>query len=145
VKSAARDAFLILAATAREQYHRWTATINLMELSAEDGMELIFERYRQQLANEALPPILLTQFELHVGRGYQALGDEESASTWLERALATATKHSFNRFVFAAEAALSASPVVRTNAPGEADLDLPRDIKRIAAELSEMRRLSGVR
>ena len=144
VKSAARDAFLILAATAREQYHRWTATINLMELSAEDGMELIFERYRQQLANETLPPILLTQFELHVGRGYQALGDEESASTWLERALATATRHSLNRFVFAAEAALSDGPKVRTVAPVESTLDLPRDIKRIAAELSQMRRLSGV-
>ena len=32
VKSAARDAFMIIAATAREQYLRWTATINLMEL-----------------------------------------------------------------------------------------------------------------
>jgi len=144
VKSAARDAFLILAATAREQYHRWTATINLMELSAEDGMELIFERYRQQLANEALPPILLTQFELHVGRGYQALGDEESASEWLQRAVATATRHSFNRFVFAAEAALNERPAARSSTPVETTLDLPRDIKRIAAELSEMRRLSGV-
>jgi tetratricopeptide (TPR) repeat protein len=144
VKSAARDAFLILAATAREQYHRWTATINLMELSAEDGMQINFERYRQQLVNVALPPILLTQFELHVGRGYQALGDEESASTWLERALATATHHAFNRFVFAAEAALSASPAVRTNAPVESARDFPRDIQRIATELSEMRRLSGV-
>ena len=144
VKSAARDAFLILAATAREQYHRWTATINLMELSAEDGMELIFERYRHQLANASLPPVLLTQFELHVGRGYQALGDEESASTWLERALATATRHSFNRFVFAAETALSAKPVPRTNAPVESTLELPRDIQRIATELRELRRLSGI-
>ena len=144
VKSAARDAFLVLAATAREQYHRWTATINLMELSAEDGMELMFERYRQQLTNEALPPLLLTQFELHVGRGYQALGNTESACTWLERALATATRHSFNRFVFAAETALSEAPKLRTRAPVESAPDLPRDIKRIAAELSEMRRLSGV-
>lgn len=143
VKSAARDAFLILAATAREQYHRWAATINLMELSAEDGMELMFERYRQQLTNEALPPILLTQFELHVGRGYQALGDDEAASTWLERALATATRHSFNRFVFAAEEALQTKPTVHPSAPVESAIDIPRDIQLIAAELSQMRRLSG--
>ena len=144
VKSAARDAFLILAATAREQYHRWAATINLMELSAEAGMELLFERYRQQLANEALPPILLTQFELHVGQGYQALGDEEAASTWLERALATAEQHSFNRFVFAAEEALNTKLPVRTAPPVESTLELPRDVLQIASELSHMRRLSGI-
>lgn len=145
VKSAARDAFLILAATAREQYHRWAATINLMELSAEDGMEIMFERYRQQLANEPLPPVLLTQFELHVGKGFQALGDEEAASLWLERALVTATRHSFNRFVFAAEAALQTRPAIQSNAPVECSVDVPRDVQRIAVELSQMRRLAGIR
>lgn len=144
VKSAARDAFLILAATAREQYHRWAATINLMELSAEDGMEVMFERYRHQLADAALPPILLTQFELHVGKGYQALGDDEAATTWLERSLATATQHSFNRFVFAAEEALQAKPATRSGIPAESAIDLPQDVQRIAAELRQMRRLSGV-
>ena len=145
VKSAARDAFLILAATAREQYHRWVATINLMELSAEDGMELMFERYRQQLTNEALPPILLTQFELHVGKGYQALGDDDAASTWFERALATATRHSFNRFVFAAEEALQSRPALRPGAPVESGVDVPRDVQLIANEINQMRRLAGIR
>ncbi len=144
VKSAARDAFLILAATAREQYHRWTATINLMELSAEEGMELMFERYRQQLTNEALPPILLTQFELHVGKGYRALGDGEAASTWLARAMATATRYSFHRFVFAAEEALNTKPAVASTSPVDAALDISRDVQRIATELSQMRRLTGV-
>ena len=144
VKSAARDAFLVLAATAREQYHRWVATINLMELSAEDGMELIFERYRQQLGSAPLPPILLAQFELHVGKGYQALGDDEAASTWLTRALDTATRHSFNRFVFAAEEAMNANPAVRSTSPVESELALPREVQRIAAEVKQMRRLSGI-
>ena len=143
VKSAARDAFLILAATAREQYQRWAATINLMELSAEDGVELQFERYRQHLVSADLPPILLTQFELHVGRGYQMLGDTNTAKDWLERALATASKHNFNRFVFAAEQALlstSASRRARVQAPA---IDIPRDVERIAVAISEMRRLTG--
>ena len=42
MKSAARDAFLIIAATAREQYLRWTATINLMELAGDAGVRLQF-------------------------------------------------------------------------------------------------------
>ena len=144
VKSAARDAFLILAATAREQYQRWAATINLMELSAEDGMELQFERYRQQLGSAELPPILLTQYELHVGTGYQMLGDNDAARSWFERALETASQHSFNQFVFAAEVAIreSASPrKERTPAPA---FDIPRDVERIASELSDLRRLTGV-
>jgi hypothetical protein len=90
VKSAARDAFLILAATAREQYQRWVATINLMELAAEERVSIQFERYRQQLASAKLPPLLQTQFELHVGRGYQTFGDLAAARTWLQRAVHTA-------------------------------------------------------
>ena len=115
-----------------------------MELSAEDGMELIFERYRQQLGSAPLPPILLAQFELHVGKGYQALGDDEAASTWLTRALDTATRHSFNRFVFAAEEAMNANPAVRSTSPVESELALPREVQRIAAEVKQMRRLSGI-
>ena len=141
VKSAARDAFLILAATAREQWQRWVATINLMELSASDAVELQFERYRQQLASADLPPILRTQFELHVGRGYQQFGHFIEANTWLERALATASAHSFNHLVFEAEAALQSNtgkpPVDRTATA----FDIPRDVKMIATEQRKLRRL----
>ena len=144
VKSAARDAFLILATTAREQYQRWAATINLMELSAEDGMEIQFERYRQQLSSADLPPILLTQFELHVGKGYQALGDTDAAKDWLERALETASLHSFNTFVFAAEEALGAISAPRTSKVCAPAFDIPRDVERIATELRNLRRLTGV-
>lgn len=144
VKTAARDAFLILAATASEQYQRWVATINLMELSAEDGAELQFERYRQQLSNAGLPPNLLTQFELHVGKGYMQLGDTQAATTWLRRALATATTHAFNRFVFAAEEALGQAAMPRRTRQPAAPVDIPRDVERIAAELGELCRLTGV-
>ncbi|MDB4914407.1 MAG: hypothetical protein JWM95_2051, partial [Gemmatimonadetes bacterium] len=142
LKSAARDAFLILAATAREQYQRWAATINLMELSAEDGAELQFERYRQQLAATDLPPILGTQFELQVGLGYQVLGYRDAAGLWLERALETASLHSYNRFVFAAEAALADNQVARRHTPTHVHtipFDIPRDVELIAEELTELR------
>ncbi len=145
VKSAARDAFLILAATAREQYQRWAASINLMELSAEDGMELQFERYRQQLAAAALPPLLQTQFELHAGRAYQVFGRGDQARDWLGRAHASATRHAFNHLVFAAEEALAANETAGRRVWQEpAAFDIPRDLKSIIQDLREMRILSAV-
>ena len=142
VKSAARDAFLILAATAREQWQRWVATINLMELSAEDAVEIQFERYRQELAAAQLPPILRTQFELHAGRGYQLFGHTGAAKEWLERALQSATLHSFNQLIFSAESALASKGTGRTNEKATT-ADIPREMQLIAAELRERRILTG--
>ena len=143
VKTAARDAFLIIAATAREQYLRWTATINLMELAGDAGIRLQFERYRQQLAGAELPPLLRVQFELHVGRGYQTLGEPELAKSWLERAAGSASSHSFNKLVFEAEEALARSARPARAAPAVA-FEVPDDVEEIANEIRELRELAGV-
>lgn len=145
VKSAARDAFLIIAATAREQYLRWAATINLMELAADESVRIQFERYRQQLAGAELPPLLRVQFELHVGRGYQALGERELAHSWLERAAGSAAAHSFNKLVFEAEEALAwnSQPVQRTPAVAF-EMELSGDVGQIASEIRALRELAGV-
>ena len=142
VKSAARDAHLILAATAREQLQRWVATINLMELAAEDVVAVQFERYRQQLDAADLPPFLRTQFELHVGRGYQAFGRFGEAKQWLERALGRATSNSFNQLVFATEEALAQNVAPRESRVLTTAFDIPRDVRLIATELREMRRMT---
>jgi tetratricopeptide (TPR) repeat protein len=142
LKSAARDAFLIIASTAREQYMRWTATINLMELAAEEGVSIQFERYRQQLSSESLPPMLQAQFELHVGRGYQSFGEYDAARPWLERAVRTASAHSYNQLAFAAEESLARKPQ-----PVTPDRSTPfvvaSDVEEIAEQLREMRELVG--
>jgi tetratricopeptide (TPR) repeat protein len=143
VKSAARDAFLIIASTAREQYLRWTATINLMELAADEGARLQFERYRQQLATAVLPPLLRVQFELHVGRGYQSMGELELAQSWLERAAGTAASHSFNKLVFEAEDGLSRNTRRVERAPAVA-FEVPEDVDQIANEIRALRELAGV-
>jgi hypothetical protein len=140
LKSAARDAFLIIAATAREQYMRWTATINLMELSADEGVRIQFERYRQHLLAATLPPMLQAQFELHVGRGYQAFGEHEAAQSWLQRALRTASEHSYNQLAFSAEEALAMKPS-QVAPPKPVHFEMPRDVAKIAEELREMREL----
>jgi hypothetical protein len=139
LKSAARDAFSILAATAQEQYQRWVATINLMELAAEEGVSLQFERFRQQLAGAKLPPLLRTQFELHVGRGYQTFGEYSSARTWLERAARSASSHSLNQFLFEAESALANNEPKAAPRPTATTFEIPADVSEIAEDLKEMR------
>jgi tetratricopeptide (TPR) repeat protein len=143
VKSAAQDAFLILAATAREQYQRWVATINLMELAAEQGVSIQFERYRQQLSSAKLPPLLQAQFELHVGRGYQTFGEFTTARTWLERAVQTASDHSFNQLVFEAESALSKKEPTSAPEVSSVNFELSDEVNEIATELRELRELVG--
>jgi ATP/maltotriose-dependent transcriptional regulator MalT len=139
LKSAARDAFSIIAATAQEQYQRWVATINLMELAAEEGVSLQFERFRQQLAAAKLPPLLRTQFELHVGRGYQTFGEYSAAQTWLERAARSASAHSLNQFLFEAESALANNEPKATPRPTATTFEIPADVSEIAEDLKEMR------
>ena len=139
LRSAARDAFSILAATAQEQYQRWVATINLMELAAEEGVSLQFERFRQQLAGAKLPPLLRTQFELHVGRGYQTFGEYSAAQTWLERAARSASAHSLNQFLFEAENALANNEPKATPRPAATTFEIPDDVSVIAEDLKEMR------
>lgn len=145
VKSAARDAFLIIAATAREQYLRWAATINLMELAADECVRLQFERYRQQLAHAELPPLLQVQFELHVGRGYQTMGEPGLAQSWLERAAGSAASHSFNKLVFEAEEALARNSQPVQHTPAVAfEVELSDDVSQIAGEIRALRELAGV-
>ncbi len=45
----ARDAYLVLVATAQEQYVRWMAELNLLEIAAREGAEGLFDRYRHDL------------------------------------------------------------------------------------------------
>jgi tetratricopeptide (TPR) repeat protein len=54
-RSAARDAYLVLEATGQEQYQRWVASINLMEIASVDGSVTLFERYKRALLS-ASPP-----------------------------------------------------------------------------------------
>ena len=108
VRSAARDAYMVIVATSQEQYLRWAATIQLLAIAVDDGMSPVFERYRRELADIALPPALSADFQLQVGRGYRILEQRDTARTWLTAAIATAQEHGFNQFVFESEAELRA-------------------------------------
>ena len=102
----ARDAYLVLAATAQEQYIRWMSELNLMELAAQQGRELDFEKYRRDLESVDFSPQLRVTYLLHVGRAYNALGHVDAGTPYLERAIALASKYELNQLMFEAEEAL---------------------------------------
>lgn len=102
----ARDVQLLIAATAIDQDARWMAAINLIELAAVSGSELLFERHRRQVANEPLSPHLQALFQLHSAVGFRRFGRIDAARTALSEALAIGTSHKLNDLAYQAEAAL---------------------------------------
>jgi tetratricopeptide (TPR) repeat protein len=103
----ARDAYLVLAATSQEQYVRWHAELNLMELAAQQQIELQFDRYRRDLESADFSPSLRVTYLLHVGRGYHCLGKPDTGIPYLEMAIETAAKYQLNTLLFEAEEALT--------------------------------------
>ena len=136
IHSAARDAYLILAATGQEQYQRWTATLNLMELAAADGEELLFEQYRRSVDLRSLPPKQEVLYWLQAGVGYGYLGKHDEARAFLERALSIAEEYELNKMSFEAEEALRNL----YRAKGDADrraasAEIPEEIEEVARML----------
>lgn len=141
--TAARDAYLILAATASEQYSRWVATINLMECAAADGREPMFEQYRRELADASLPVTLACQYHYFVGQGYRLFGRTDQARAALERALQLAEKNRLNEMLFRVEQSLESLKdggvviIAQTYQP-------PPEVSHVAEAIHEMRELAGV-
>ena len=145
MRTAARDAYLILAATAQEQYMRWLATINLMECAAADGREPVFEKYRREIAEEPLPASLACHYYYYVGQGYRLFGKANEARTALGRAVELAEQYQINEVLFRAEQSLEAlrdgGVVIIAATPAETQ---PQDVENIARSIRGMRELEGV-
>ena len=147
VRSAARDANLILAATAQDQYVRWTATINLMELAAFDCSEPVFEQYRKELAGGEMPPVLAAYYHYYVGQGYRMFHRPELARPALERAIEIARTHQVNQVVFEAESSLAElkaggrGPMAPAPAPA---YEASSATMAVADAIHEMREMAGV-
>lgn len=141
----ARDAYLVLAATAQEQYIRWMADLNLMELSATQGLELQFDRYRRDLEGEDFTPLLRVTYLLHVGRGYHALGNSGAGIPYLERAVALASERNLNQLLFEAEEALSDAMRGKRVARPEPDNSALPVVQPVIDAIHEMKELAGIR
>jgi tetratricopeptide (TPR) repeat protein len=142
VFSAARDAYLVLSVTAQEQFIRWSATLNLLEIAAQTGAEMLFEQYRRQLGDQDLPPFLAAGFELTLGTGYQRFGNLPKARVHLERAVAKSTQHGLNQFLFEAEESLNNIETPRP--PRRAAALISLEVDEVANAVRELRESIGV-
>jgi tetratricopeptide (TPR) repeat protein len=142
VYSAARDAYLVLSVTAQEQYMRWAATINLLDISSETRAGILFETYRRQVTNDQLPPSLRVALELTLGVGYGRFGEPEKARPHLERAVALAGEHALNQYLFEAEKALQ--ELENITPPRSIASSLSLDVEEVAHAIKGLREKAGV-
>ena len=140
VRSAARDAYVIIEATAQEQYQRWVAMINLMEIAATDGSATLFERYRKSLADAYLPPTLEAEYQFHVGTGYELLGEPGAARAALEHARALAEDYGFHQIVFRSEEALARVATASRPAEVPPESTVPEHLSDVVELLGDLRR-----
>jgi tetratricopeptide (TPR) repeat protein len=138
---AARDAHMIVAVTARHQWVRWQATLNLMELAYLDGDEEGFDRYASELTIADLAPGLRAYFLLYRGIGCLRFGREEEGRRQLDTAERFASLNGLHQISFEAQKALSEiAELMRapaTGVPAHAGVQL--ETQEIANSLSHLR------
>jgi tetratricopeptide (TPR) repeat protein len=139
VHSAARDAYLIVEATAQEQYQRWAASMNLMELAALEGAMPVFERYRRSLAQMPFPPQLQAQFYLQAAASYVSLMDPESAVRFGQQARDVAQRYGFHQIAFEADALIDLAERGQRVASRTPEPELGDPVRTVARSLNSMR------
>jgi tetratricopeptide (TPR) repeat protein len=140
----ARDAYLVLAATAQEQYARWLAEINLMELAAQQRIELQFDKYRRDLEDADLTPFLRVMYLLHVGRGYHSLGRAEQGISYLEEAVEAASRYELNQLLFEAEAALDQARRREAKTYPQSTSSAEISVKDVIDAVQQMKVMAGI-
>jgi tetratricopeptide (TPR) repeat protein len=145
LREAARDAALLVAATAQDRNTRLIALVNLMELAYQDGRELVFEQYRRELAREELSPYLQAVYLEASAEGLRVFGRRNEARYAAERMLDVADRHSLFELVLKAGVILDA---VDTDAPlaehAAAKSEPTPRVASIARAIAEMRIAAGL-
>ncbi|HEY2895824.1 MAG TPA: hypothetical protein VGJ12_01705 [Gemmatimonadaceae bacterium] len=148
IYSAARDAYLVVAATAQEQYTRWTAMINLLDLAADERREPVFEQYRRELEDVSLPPTLATYYYYFVANGHRVFDRPLLAKAAIERAIELATENKLGQWLVKSEQLLeelrTSEAVQRRNVAREMTTSWAPEVLDIANRLSELRTMAGV-
>jgi tetratricopeptide (TPR) repeat protein len=138
----ARDAHLILAATAQTKFARWSATLNLMELASLDGMEHAFDLYARDLATAPMGTWLRSHYLLSLGEGFHRFGREESAIDALEEAVRFAEGNQIHQISFKAQTALASARSTPRAQPTfrPAPTWVPDDVGAVARAISDLRK-----
>lgn len=141
MREAARDAHLVVANTAQSKWVRWQATINLMELAAQDGMEETFDSYAAELRKAPLGPWLKSHFLLFLGEGLQHFTRYEAAEQVLREALDYSAANQIFSVNFRAEETLATLRAQSRRAAAAPVFDhLPQEVLAAAHSISELRK-----
>lgn len=135
----ARDAYLILVATAQDQYVRWAAGLNLIEVASRERMEPTFDRYRRDFDNVELPPYLQAYYYLNVGNGYRSFGRTKDAVPYLELAVDVAAKNQLNQLLFQAEESLAEARVATARPSAPPASYVPQGVLHVATAIRELK------
>jgi len=138
---AARDAHLLLTATAQTKWVRWQATINLLELASQDGNVEAFDAYAAELGKAPLGPWLRSYFLLFLGEGMERFGRYDTAGDVLMEAVEYSTANQIHPATFKAEAALVAlRSTKRSTATAPVFETIPNEVLAAAHAISELRK-----
>ncbi len=136
---AARDALMILDATAASEIVRLNARVNMVALAARAENEELFRSARARLEGVALHAEAEVNFLIETARGLECFGEIDNATELLKKARALATEHGLNRSVFEAEEMLSRPAATRRPAIEEfsvehsdASTDVERELRKMA-------------
>ena len=141
LRDAARDAHLLLVATTQSKQVRDTATLNLMELAALDGMADAFDSYARELAALPLSPWLRSHYLLFLGEGMHRLGRHAAAEEMLHEAISFADANQIHQVSFQAQTALSAATTAEPSAKFVSPPAwVPEDVDSVVRAISELRK-----
>jgi tetratricopeptide (TPR) repeat protein len=104
---AARDALMILEATAATEVPRLQARVNMVALAARAGDRNLFAHSRGRIETETLQPAVKVNYLIESARGFRAFGEPGKAEELLNDARELASEHGFNRSIFEIEEMLA--------------------------------------
>lgn len=145
IRSTARDAHLVLAATAQEQVVRWAATLSLLGIAALDGHQPAFEQYKKELEDVPLQPEWEANYYYLLGKGYENFNSYDLARNGYEKAIAIAAANGFNEEMFRFEAALaSLGKKEKEEQKSKTYEEVSPEVAKIASAIGQMRKMAGV-
>lgn len=142
LRDAARDAQLLISLTSRYQWVRWQATLNLMELAAQDQVESAFDSYAKELKHAALDPRLRSYFLLYYGQGAIGFGRMDEGRISIREAQEFASRNHIHQVAHEAAAALVESErgSLRGSAPRPLTAGaIPREVFEVAEAICRLR------
>jgi hypothetical protein len=141
---AARDALMILEATAATELPRLQARVNLVVLAARAGDRDLFTHSRARLENVTLQPAVKVNYLIESARGFRAFGESDRAEVLLNDARDLASEHGFNRSIFEIEEMLAKREVGMETTSGnvrfedsEAAAGVERELRQMALAVAE--------